>query len=82
MRPTLGQIVARFKCESTNCINAIPATPGARIWERGFYDHIIRRGESLDRIRRYITDNPARWAFDRENPQAVRPTREDPWAHT
>ena len=36
-------------------------------WQRGYYDHIIRNEESLSRIREYITNNPRRWAFDRQN---------------
>ncbi|MEW6364593.1 MAG: hypothetical protein AB1714_08130 [Acidobacteriota bacterium] len=43
-----------------------------RLWQRNYYEHIIRDDRSLDRIRRYIHDNPARWAFDRDNPVAIR----------
>jgi hypothetical protein len=42
--------------------------------------HIVRDEESLNRIRQYILDNPARWAFDRENPRAIDPEPEDAWA--
>ncbi|MBI1746932.1 MAG: hypothetical protein HYR55_10140 [Acidobacteria bacterium] len=44
-----------------------------RLWQRNFYEHIIRNEESLNRIRQYIMDNPARWSFDRENPDAEQP---------
>jgi len=40
--PTLGQIVAYFKYGSTKQINAIRNTPGIRLWQRNYYDHIIR----------------------------------------
>jgi putative transposase len=76
----LGKVVAYFKYESAKRINAFRGTAGAPVWQRGYYDHIIRRGDSLDRVRRYIAENPARWAFDRENPQAVGPEPEDAWA--
>jgi len=36
-------------------------------WQPRFYDHIIRNQESLDRIRRYIKDNPLNWLKDRNN---------------
>lgn len=36
-----------------------------RLWQRNYYEHIIRNEKSLNRIRQYITDNPLRWAFDR-----------------
>ena len=37
-----------------------------------YYEHIIRDGASLNRIRRYIAGNPAQWASDDENPQNAR----------
>ena len=48
--------------------------PGVPVWQRNYYEHIIRSEVSLDRIRRYIVDNPARWALDPENPQAATET--------
>ena len=70
---SLGAIVGSFKAAVTKRINQYRGTHGMLIWQRGFYDHIIRDQESLDRIRHYIADNPARWAFDRENPVAIAP---------
>jgi len=46
------------------------AFPG-RLWQRGYFEHIIRDELSLLRIRRYIVDNPARWSLDSENPTVV-----------
>ena len=39
-----------------------------RLWQRNYYEHVIREDCSLNRIRQYILDNPARWAFDRGKP--------------
>ena len=39
-----------------------------RLWQRNFYEHIIRDDDALERARRYISNNPARWASDSENP--------------
>ena len=36
-------------------------------WQRGYYEHVVRNEKALDRIRAYITNNPARWADDPEN---------------
>ena len=47
-----------------------------RLWQRRYYEHIVRSEDSLSHVRKYVRDNPARWAFDRENPLAERP--EDP----
>ncbi len=41
-----------------------------RLWQRNYYEHIIRNERSLDRIRQYIADNPAQWARDPESPGA------------
>ena len=41
------------------------------VWQRNFYEHVIRDESSLQEIREYIVNNPAQWAFDRENPDAV-----------
>jgi REP element-mobilizing transposase RayT len=84
-RPTSGSlstIIRLFKAATTKRINAHRATAGAAVWQRGYYERIIRCGESLDLVRRYILENPARWAFDWENPSAVRPEPEPGWAPT
>jgi len=77
--PTLGQIVAYFKYQSSKAIAAAREMPGVPVWQRNYYEHIIRSEESLDKIRWYITENPARWAFDRENPAAATPEPENAW---
>lgn len=39
-----------------------------KVWQRNYYEHIIRDDPSLNRIREYILTNPTRWGLDRENP--------------
>jgi putative transposase len=63
----LGSLVGAFKTVSTKQINLLRETPKARFWQRGYYDRVIRGPRELDAIRRYIRNNPARWAADREN---------------
>jgi REP element-mobilizing transposase RayT len=41
-----------------------------RLWQRNYYEHIIRDAASLDRIREYIAANPARWEEDRLHPRS------------
>jgi len=79
---SVAAIVAGFKSATTTLINRKRNTPGAPVWQRNFYEHIIRQGEPLEPIRRYILENPARWAFDRENPHADQPEAEDLWGRT
>jgi putative transposase len=38
------------------------------VWQRNYYEHIIRTDDALARIRAYIQSNPQRWAEDQENP--------------
>ena len=69
-RPALGQIVAYYKYETTKRINQLRDMAGVPVWQRNYWEHIIRHQESLDRIREYIENNPARWAEDQLHPDA------------
>jgi len=66
---TIGSIVRGFKIGVTKWMRR--NTPVQTVWQRNYYEHVIRNEDSLDRIRRYIAENPLRWAYDRENPAAV-----------
>ena len=72
----LPTIVQWFKTMTTNeYIRGVktldwPSFRG-QLWQRSYYEHVIRDADSLNRIRQYIVDNPARWEFDRENPVAT-----------
>jgi REP element-mobilizing transposase RayT len=57
--------VRTFKSAVTKRINEHRATPGATVWQRNYYEHVIRATDDLDRIREYIVTNPARWTEDR-----------------
>ena len=63
----LSEIVRAFKSFSARRINEITNTPGTPVWQRGFYDHIIRDDRSMTRIREYIAHNPQHWASDKQN---------------
>jgi len=50
-----------------------------RLWQRGYFDHVIRNDSELSAIRQYIADNPARWAADPQNTASrVTPNPSDP----
>jgi hypothetical protein len=49
------------------------------VWQRNYFEHIIRNEQSLNRIRRYILDNPVRWEFDQDNPSSIKPETEYAW---
>ncbi|MDJ1179806.1 transposase [Roseofilum sp. BLCC_M91] len=67
-RHGLPEIVRAFKTFSARRINELRQNPGVPVWQRNYYEHIIRNEESLESIRRYIVENPMRWSEDRENP--------------
>ena len=50
-----------------------------RLWQRNYYEHIIRTDDELNRIRQYIRDNPMTWLEDRENPLAQVKKVQEPW---
>jgi len=68
---SVASIVGSFKSAAAKRINEHRGTPGAPIWQRNYYEHIIRDDESLNLIRNYIADNPLRWQIDAENPNTI-----------
>ena len=69
--PTLGKIVAYYKYQTSKLINQSRQTPGLPVWQRNYYEHVIRNENSLNKIRQYIMDNPLNWPLDIENPAAL-----------
>jgi len=74
-KPAAGSIptiVRAFKSACTKRINELRGAPGAKLWQRNYYEHVIRDESDLNRIRQYILDNPARWAEDENNPERMK----------
>jgi REP element-mobilizing transposase RayT len=69
----VGRIVQTFKSLTTNAyIHGVnhhdwPPFPG-RLWQRNYYERIIRDENELHNIRQYIRHNPFNWAIDQDNP--------------
>lgn len=70
--PTLGDIVDWFKTMTTN--EYIRGVKGfgwqrfaGKLWQRNYYEHIVRSEYALGRIRKYIRNNPARWREHEDN---------------
>jgi putative transposase len=70
---SLSAIVQNFKSISTRRMNAARGTPGAPVWLRNYYEHVVRNEQELTAIREYIQGNPARWDDDENNPQHQMP---------
>jgi putative transposase len=70
-RPTLGQVVAYFKYQTTKQVNLILDSAGVPLWQRNYYEHIIRSEEEHRLIYDYIESNPVHWDVDEENPSVT-----------
>jgi putative transposase len=85
--PPLQRIVQWFKTMTTNeYIHGIKEHGWepfkGHLWQRSFYEHVVRDEKSLNRIREYILHNPQRWDLDRENPRAKGRDEFDRWLAT
>ena len=66
---TLGTIVGSYKSAVSKQVNEHRGTTGVPVWQRNYYEHVIRNETALHDIRHYIIHNPAKWADDPENPR-------------
>ena len=46
-----------------------------KLWQRGYYEHIIRNDDDLYEVRRYISENPVRWLIDEKEPFELKETK-------
>jgi putative transposase len=76
---TLPVVVGSLKSAAAGEINALRGTPGARVWQRGYHERIVRDEDELEAIRRYVLDNPAAWSADSENPSRTTIVASAPW---
>ncbi len=89
----LHTVIQWFKTMTTNEYirgvkqNGWSTFPG-KLWQRNYYEHIVRNENELNRIREYIINNPMQWELDRENPNGqcnkgrthrCAPTKDEPW---
>ena len=62
---SLGAIIGQYKSVVSKRIQRLWKSSGQTLWQRNYYEHIVRGRKDLERIRRYIVSNPARWSTDR-----------------
>jgi REP element-mobilizing transposase RayT len=65
---SLGAIVRAYKSAVTYRANLVNDIRGVPLWQRNYYEHILRSDADLDRVRAYIRSNPYQWDRDNENP--------------
>jgi putative transposase len=65
---SLASLIAGYKSAVTTRINQLRGTPCAPVWQRNYWEHIIRNEDELSRIQEYIRYNPVAWETDDEYP--------------
>ena len=65
----LTEIIRGFKTFSAKRINTLRNNPGCPVWQRNYYERVIRNDGELTRAREYIVNNPMKWELDKENPK-------------
>lgn len=79
---SLGAFVAGFKSAVTRRVNLLRGTPGSPVWHRSYYERIIWDQDYLEKVRRYIINNPSNWEKGRDEcapegtphgPRGIRP---------
>jgi len=74
---SLGSIIAAFKSSVTKKINGHRRSPGVPVWQRNYYEHIVRNDKELLQIQEYIESNPLNWELDSENLSAAKQSPAD-----
>ena len=64
----LGAIIQNFKSVSTRRINKLRSNPGCPVWQRNYFERVMRNEDNLLKAREYIFNNPMKWELDTENP--------------
>lgn len=65
---SIPTIVRAFKSAVTKRTREEIKMPDKKLWQRNYYEHVIRTDEDLNRIREYIICNPMNWELSRDNP--------------
>ena len=68
----LSEVVRGFKTYSARRVNGMRRMSGNPVWQRNYYERIIRDDRELQNVRQYIQENPRHWGDDAENPQKPR----------
>lgn len=66
-RRSLAAFIGGFKSACTRSFNEFRRTSGIPLWQRNYYEHVIRNENALNALRNYIAANPSQWASDPDN---------------
>jgi len=65
---SLPTIIRSYKSAVTKQVNELRRSPGSPVWQRNYYEHVIRDEKDLNEVREYVTNNALKWDLDSENP--------------
>ena len=65
--PTLGNVIGWYKYQVTKQINLEMNTKGTKIFQRSYYDHVIRNQQDYNEIWQYIENNPRKWVIQKRD---------------
>ena len=77
-RLSVSDIMREFKTFSSLRINRVRGVKGP-VWQRDYWEHVIRNQKAFKRIHDYIITNPLRWHLDKENPNRIGEDDFDVW---
>ena len=63
--PTLGNIIGWYKYQVTKQFNQSFGAPGEKLFQRSYYDHVIRNQQDYDEVWQYIENNPIKWIMQK-----------------
>ncbi len=62
--PTIGDIIRGYKSAVTKRVRQLPGMQNIKLWQRNYWEHIIRDERAHFMIREYIQNNPTKWETD------------------
>jgi len=68
----LPKILGWFKMNSAKSINQMRDSEGRPVWQKNYYEHVVRNEKELRSIQEYIINNPLQWELDENNPVNIR----------
>lgn len=69
VKGSIPTIIRSYKSIVSREIRRLPGLQGQTIWQRNYYEHVVRTDQELARIHEYILFNPIQWELDSENPE-------------
>jgi putative transposase len=78
---SLGSFIVGFKATTTYHINALRGTSGASLWQRNYYERLLRNEHEMTKVWSYIDFNPWKWMQDRENPDRDQDNPIEAWLY-